>query len=75
MYYGSAPYAYYGGVYYQPTNNGYVVAEPPVGVIVPSLPPGSVARVVNGMNYFEFNGLYYQPVIVNGSTAYKTVAL
>jgi len=75
VYYGSNPYAYYGGVYYQPADNGYVVAQPPIGVIVPSLPPGATVQLINGVSYFVFNGLYYQPVIVNGTTAYKTVAL
>lgn len=73
VYVGSAPYAYYGGVYYQPAASGYVVVAPPIGVIVPVLPPGASIVSVNGSPYYLFNGLYYQPVIVNGGTQYRTV--
>jgi hypothetical protein len=73
VYVGSAPYAYYGGTYYQPSSSGYVVVAPPIGVIVPVLPPGASVAVVNGGTYYSFNGLYYQPVLVNGGTQYRTV--
>jgi hypothetical protein len=73
VYVGSAPYAYYGGVYYQPAASGYVVVDPPVGAIIPSLPPGAVVSVVNGANYYMVNQVYYQPVIMSGVTQYRVV--
>ncbi len=72
--YGGTTYAYAGGAYYTQGPSGYVVAAPPVGVIVPTLPPGATATIVNGQTFFLFNGLYYQPVLVNGATAFRTVA-
>lgn len=70
----NTPYAYYGGVYYQPAATGYVVVAPPVGVIVPTLPPGSTAVVVNGVSCFQFEGSYYQPVLCNGVAQYQVIA-
>lgn len=75
VYVGANPYYYYGGVYYQPASTGYVVVAPPVGVIVPNLPPGSTSMVVNGVTHFVFNGTHYLPVMVNGVTEYQVVAV
>ena len=75
VYYGGVNYAYYGGYYYQPASTGYVVVEPPVGAILPTLPPGSTATTVNGQTYFIYNNTYYRPVLVNGATGYQVVRL
>lgn len=75
VYYGGVNYAYYGGYYYQPASTGYVVVEPPVGAILPTLPPGSTATTVNGQTYFIYNNTYYKPVLVNGATGYQVVRL
>jgi hypothetical protein len=32
----------------------------PVGTIVPNLPPGCTSTVINGVNYFNCNGVYYR---------------
>ena len=61
--------------YYQPASTGYVVVEPPLGAIVPTLPPGSTATTVNGQTYFVYNNTYYKPVLVNGATGYQVVRL
>jgi hypothetical protein len=50
----------------------FVVAPPPIGVVVPELPPGAVQVVVNGQAAYQFNGIYYMPVFVNGVTQYQT---
>ena len=75
FYYGNSPYAYYGGTYYQPGPSGYVVVAPPVGVVVPVLPPGCAPYVANSITYYGLNGLYYQPVMVGGVIQYRTVIL
>ena len=75
VYYGGVNYTYYGGYYYQPASTGYVVVEPPVGAILPTLPPGSTATTVNGQTYFIYNNTYYKPVLVNGATGYQVVRL
>ena len=75
VYYRGVNYAYYGGYYYQPASTGYVVVEPPLGAIVPTLPPGSTATTVNGQTYFVYTNTYYKPVLVNGATGYQVVRL
>ena len=39
---------------------------------VPELPPGAVQVSVNGLVEYQFNGIYYRPVFVNGGTGYMT---
>ena len=74
VYHGNVPYAYHNGDYYQPApSGGYVVAPPPIGVVVPVLPTGAALTVVNGLNVYRYGDIYYQPVFVNGVTAYQTV--
>ena len=75
VYYGGVNYAYYGGYYYRPAATGYVVVKPPLGAIVPTLPPGATATTVNGQTYFVYNDTYYKPVLVNGATGYQVVQL
>ena len=69
---GNLTYYYAGGAYYVQQNNGFVIVAPPIGVIVPELPPGAVQVFVNGILAYQFNGIYYQPVFVNGVTQYMT---
>lgn len=73
VYVGSAPYAYYGGTFYQPASSGYVVVAPPVGAVVPMLPPGAVVTTVNGVTVYVVNNVYYQPVFAGGMTQYRVV--
>ena len=74
FYWNSLPYYYYGGVFYQPYNDGYQVAAPPLGAAVPSLPSNAQSIVIDDMQYYESNGVYYQPdVNENGQTIYIVV--
>jgi hypothetical protein len=75
VYVGPVTYAYHGGVFYQPAPSGYVVIAPPVGAIVPVLPPGAAHTVINGVSYYVVNTYYYQPVLVSGVTQYRVVRL
>jgi hypothetical protein len=60
------PYQYYysGGYFYQPgPNGGYQVTAPPVGAEVPSLPKGASPINIDGVQYYEFNGVYYKNAV------------
>jgi len=72
---GNASYMVADGVYYQQGASGYTVVNPPVGVTVSVLPPGAQQTAVNGVVCYQANGMCYQPVMQNGVTLYKTVAL
>jgi hypothetical protein len=61
FYWGSDLYYYYGGAFYRPVDGGgYEVTVPPVGAAVPSLPKGAQPIAIDGQQYYEFNGVYYQ---------------
>lgn len=61
FYWGSSLYYYYGGVFYSPYDNGgYQVTEPPVGAGVPDLPEGAEAIKIDGVQYYELDGVYYK---------------
>src|ERR1700694_4783526 len=40
---GGLRYHYYDGLYYRPGRSGFMIVEPPVGIIVPRIPHGSVS--------------------------------
>ena len=50
---------FHAGVWYQPGACGYVVARPPVGIIVPVLPPTYSTVWVAGAPYYYANEIYY----------------
>ncbi len=61
FYWGSSLYYYYGGVFYSPYDNGgYQVTAPPVGAGVPSLPDSAQPIKIDGVQYYELNGVYYK---------------
>ncbi|MBS1523575.1 MAG: hypothetical protein JST50_21415 [Bacteroidetes bacterium] len=72
FYWDSDLYYYYGGVFYRPYDGGgYEVTVPPVGAEVPGLPRGASSIVINGQQFYEFNGVYYQAVLNDkGKTVY-----
>ena len=61
-----------GAFYVQQPDGQFVIAPTPIGVVVPDSPPGAVEVSVNGSIAYQFNGIYYQPVFVNGVTQYQT---
>jgi hypothetical protein len=72
FYYGDAEFFYSGGLFYQYDNNEYTVVEPPVGAEVNSLPSNAQSIVINGEQYYESNGVYYEPITKDdGSTTYQ----
>lgn len=72
FYFGSDLYYYYGGVFYRPFDGGgYEVTVPPVGAVVPGMPRGARSIVIDGKQYYEFSGVYYQQSIDDkGKTIY-----
>lgn len=57
-YHGRA-YYYVTGVFYRPAGRGWRIVEPPLGIMVPSLPPGHTVIRANGQRYYYFDGLYF----------------
>jgi hypothetical protein len=61
FYWGSSLYYYYGGVFYSPYDNGgYQVTTPPIGAGIPDLPSDAQAIKIDGIQYYESNGVYYK---------------
>ncbi|WP_225874817.1 DUF6515 family protein [Pedobacter hiemivivus] len=71
FYYGPNQFYYAGGFFYQQADNGYKVVVPPVGAQVPSIPSEAKAISINGQNYYEYKGVYYNSTVdANGKTVY-----
>jgi len=61
FYWGSALYYYYGGIFYSPYDNGgYQVTVPPIGAAVPNLPETAQPIKIDGVQYYEVDGVYYK---------------
>jgi hypothetical protein len=72
FYYGDAEFYYSSGLFYQYDNNEYTVVEPPVGAEINTLPSNAQSIVINGEQYYEANGVYYQPITKDdGSVTYQ----
>ena len=72
FYWGGLPYFYSGGFFYQYNNNQYTVVEPPIGAAIKDLPDNAQSIVINGAQYYELNGVYYEPVTRDdGSVVYQ----
>ncbi|MFI5137114.1 MAG: DUF6515 family protein [Sphingobacteriales bacterium] len=61
FYWDSYLYYYYGGVFYSPDDNGgYVVVAPPIGAAIPDLPDNAHPIKIDGVQYYEQDGVYYK---------------
>ncbi|MDA3614522.1 DUF6515 family protein [Polluticaenibacter yanchengensis] len=68
FHWGNMPYYYYDGIYYRSNvvlNNNvsttyYETIDPPLGARVPNLPGGAERVTINGAEYFEYKGTYYE---------------
>lgn len=67
-------YYYYGGLFYTYDNNEYTVVEPPVGAEVSSICDNAESIVINGEQYYECDGVYYQKVTKDDGTVVYVVA-
>jgi len=75
FYWGADLYYYSGGAFYRPMDDGgYEVTTPPVGAAVPELPKGARSIVIDGQQYYEFNGVYYQPTVNDQNKTIYVVA-
>lgn len=61
FYWGDALYYYDNGIFYSPYDNGgYQVTAPPIGAGVPSLPNNAQPIKIDGVQYYEVDGVYYK---------------
>ena len=61
FYWGADLYYYSGGIYYSPYDGGgYQVTEPPIGAGVPTLPSTARSIKIDGVQYYEADGVYYK---------------
>lgn len=58
---GGRDWYFQGGVWWRPAGGGFVVATPPLGIVVPILPPAYVSLWIAGTPYYYANGVYYTP--------------
>lgn len=74
FYWGDYQYFYSGGLFYTYDNDQYTVVEPPVGAEIDDLPNDAQSIVINGQQYYESNGVYYEPVTKDDGTIVYMVA-
>jgi hypothetical protein len=71
FFFGNTQFYYSGGLYYRQYNDSYRVVVPPVGAEVPSIPSDAEEVTINGQTYYEYRGVYYNPVVNgDGKTVY-----
>jgi len=59
--FGHRHYFYHGGYWYQPWGLDFLAVLPPVGILLPFLPPDYVQlEIAGGSPYYYANGSYYQ---------------
>ena len=68
FYWGGYPYFYSDGFFYTYNDNQYTVVEPPVGAAINALPNDAQSIVIDGQQYYEKNGVYYQAVTKDDGT-------
>jgi len=74
FYFNDYQYFYSDGLFYQYDNDQYTVVEPPVGAEVTTLPANAQSIVINGQQYYEVSGVYYQPITKDDGTLSYQVA-
>lgn len=71
FYYGQDQFYYSGGLFYRQYENNYQVVIPPVGAEVPTLPSDANLVTIDGVDYYEYKGVYYtQTESADGKTIY-----
>jgi hypothetical protein len=63
-------YSYYQGDFYVEQDGQYVVTQAPVGATVPYIPDSATESTSGGDTVYEYNGVKYQAVSLNGDTSY-----
>lgn len=59
--FGDRYYHYHNGVYYRPYSRGYMIVQPPIGIIVPAIPYGAAHVMIGANPYYRYDGVYYAP--------------
>jgi hypothetical protein len=67
-------YFYDDGLFYTYDSGEYTVVEPPVGAEVASICDNAESIVINGEQYYECNGVYYQKVTKDDGSVVFVVA-
>jgi hypothetical protein len=71
FFFGNTQFYYSGGLYYRQYEDSYRVVVPPIGAEVPSIPSDAEQVTINGRDYYEYKGVYYNAVVNNdGKTVY-----
>lgn len=71
FYFGPDQYYYSGGLFYRQYESNYQVVVPPVGAEVPTLPSDANLVTIDGVDYYEYKGVYYtQSENADGKTVY-----
>jgi hypothetical protein len=74
FFWGDSQYYFSDGLFYTYDNDEYTVVDPPVGAEITALPQNAQSIVINGEQYYECNGVYYQPVTKDDGTVVYMVA-
>jgi hypothetical protein len=74
FFWGDDQYFFCDGLFYTYDNEQYTVVEPPIGAEVTTLPDNAQSIVINGQQYYECNGVYYQPYTKDDGTVVYVVA-
>lgn len=62
------------GVIYREYGNEYEIVEPQMSMVVPELPMVNVSQVnIDGMTYFEFDGILYKQIPTVSGIQYKVI--
>jgi hypothetical protein len=59
VFWGKERYHFLNGIWYRPVGRQFLVVSPPLGLVVPSLPPFHTTIWVNGVPYYYANEVYY----------------
>jgi len=74
FFWGDYQYYFCNGLFYTYDNEEYTVVEPPIGAEVTTLPDKAQSIVINGQQYYEADGVYYQAVTKDDGTVVYMVA-
>lgn len=59
--FGAEMFYFQAGVWFRPMGARFVVVQPPVGIVIPTSPPGCAMVQMAGQTYCYANGVYYAP--------------
>ena len=57
---GALAYLFVDGLFYRHGPKGYIVASPPLGAMITTLPPAAVLVTIDGQSYYTCSGAFYK---------------